>query len=103
MNRSCFYFPHYQRLAKVLLESQAAGLPIISTNVGDCSDVVGQSGLIVEPKNPYEIARATKELILDEQLYSEMQFNCLKNAQLYSWEAVVSKLDKLYETLLNER
>ena len=42
-----------------LLESMASMVPSISTDVGDARRIIGPTGWIVEPSNPYAIAECT--------------------------------------------
>lgn len=52
------------------IEAMASGLPVVATNVGAVGEVVadGQTGLLVEPKNPIALANALQVLVDDEQL-----------------------------------
>lgn len=52
-------------LPVALLEYGLAGLPVVSTRVGQCSEVLGYGdfGLLVEPQDPRELAQAMKTLI----------------------------------------
>ena len=48
-----------------IFEAMACGLPVVATNVGGVPDIVQQSetGLIVEPGRPSELARAIKQML----------------------------------------
>ena len=58
--------PSYREgLPKSLIEAAAAGLPIVTTNVPGCREVVenGRNGLLVPPRNPIALAEALGILI----------------------------------------
>ena len=57
-----------------LLEYGVAGLPVIVTNVGQCAEVVnyGQSGIVVPPSAPQEMAKALLDLINNPQKRVEL-------------------------------
>lgn len=47
----------------VIGESMACEVPCVVTNVGDCASIVGELGLVVERKNPLELASAIEKLL----------------------------------------
>lgn len=86
-------------LPNVLIEAHAAGLPVVSTNVGGVSEVVldGRSGFLVPPSSPEELADAMDKLFrmsLEQrqefgrlgQEHVTRQFD--KSAVLDRWEAL---------------
>ncbi len=52
----------YEGFGIVFLEAMASRLPIISTNVGAVPEVVGDCGIIVDPKSPEQLASAIVDL-----------------------------------------
>lgn len=52
-------------LPNVILEAMATGLPVISTNVSAIPEAVehGKTGILVSPGNPYELARAIRQIL----------------------------------------
>lgn len=59
---------------KVLIEAAAAGRPIVTTNIPGCRDIVkdGESGFLVQPRAPEQLADALEKLIIDPGLRKSM-------------------------------
>ncbi|MDZ4057391.1 MAG: glycosyltransferase, partial [Polynucleobacter sp.] len=58
---------HEEGFSNAVLESMAARLPMIVTDVGGNAEAVedGVTGYVIPPKNPVELARALQRLALD--------------------------------------
>ena len=57
---------HREGMSMSLLESMAAGLPTVATNVGDASRMfTDTTGILVEPGHPEYLAEAVNELLAD--------------------------------------
>lgn len=57
----------------VILQAMAAKLPIISTRVGGVPEIIedGKNGILVEPKEPLEMAKAIKYILENERARQE--------------------------------
>lgn len=99
--------PTYYRegLPKVLLEAAACGLPMITTNVPGCRDVVQAdvTGLLVEPHDPIRLAQAMRALLDDDERRQRMggQARALAERQ-FSVDGVVDQTLALYRSLLSK-
>ena len=64
------------------LESMACGVPVVSTFSGSISEFVSnnKTGILVNEKNPKELADAIAKLLDDEKLRNELAKNCRKYA-----------------------
>jgi len=71
-----FVLPTFYRegVPRSLLEACAAGLPVVTTRMPGCVDVVkhGHNGLLVEPRSVDELATAVKQLLLNRELRESM-------------------------------
>lgn len=88
-----------------LLEALAAGLPVVSTDVGGVADVIkdGVNGFVV-PKGDY-IALADKLRVLVEnaQLCSQMGAAALRSVnERYRTERMIQETEMVYKKLLSE-
>ncbi len=89
-----------------LIEAQAAGLPVISTDVGGVGDVVlnNKSGFVI-PKNNLEIySEKLQELISNQQLRQEFGHRGQQHVQeMFSIERLVNDVSALYKGLLEKK
>lgn len=86
----------YEGFGWVFLEAMASGVPIITTRVGSNAEVVGDVGVVIEPKNPGLLAKAVLDTLNDKTLLGEMKKLGLEKAKSYSWENVMPKYEKYY-------
>jgi len=88
-----------------LIEAQAAGKPIVSTNVGGVSDVVfpERSALLSESMNLEEFSDNLLRLIENEDLRVELaQYGRDQIIEKYDYTVLIKNLTKLYNKLLCE-
>jgi polysaccharide biosynthesis protein PelF len=91
-----------------MLEAAATGLPIVSTDVGSCREiiegfdgdpVVGCGGIVVEPCNPKAMAEALATILLDDAMRSQMAEVMRRRAASYYHK---DRVTRLYEGLYAE-
>ena len=88
--------------SNTLLESMAAGIPVIATRVGGNPEVIedGISGLLVPPRDSAAIAAAVGRLLEDEELASRLgQAGMRRVSDLFSLSRSVHELEHLYQRL----
>lgn len=100
-------FPSYymEGLPKSLIEANAIGRPIITSNSVGCKETVidGYNGFLIEPKDVDSLTEKLDLLISDKNLRSEMGKNARKYAEEYfSIEIVKERHLAIYEELINE-
>lgn len=101
---NCFVMPsHYKEgIPKTLLEACSLEIPIITTNISGCRDVVthGYNGLLCEPKNSQSLAESMKQILnMDYQTLKTMGENGRKKVINEFNESIV--LD-YYKSLLKD-
>ena len=92
----CFILPSLEEgFGIVVLEAQAAGLPVIGTNVGGIKDIIedGRTGLLVEPADPKALAEAIAKV------YSGQEF-IKPDLEKYDWDKITEKVYDIYQKVL---
>jgi phosphatidylinositol alpha-mannosyltransferase len=86
----------------VLLEAMAAGTAIVASDIHGYKGVVrrDREALLVEPREPKQIAGAVAQLLRDDALRAELGRNGLARAQEFSWERVTAKVDEYYGVVI---
>lgn len=89
-----------------LIEAQASGTPVISTNVGGVENVVenGITGLLAEPTDEAKMAENLMNLIESDELRVEMSGKGWSHVgERFHYSQLTSKMDALYKQLLGNR
>jgi glycosyltransferase involved in cell wall biosynthesis len=83
-----------------LTDGMAMAKPILSTNVGDIPEILGDTGYLVEPQNPKQIAIAIEAIFsnweLAEQKGKQGRDRCLEH---YGTTAMSKILTEVFESL----
>lgn len=99
--------PSYREgMPKVLLEAQALGRPIVTTDVPGCREAIenGKTGFLVQVKDEHSLANAIEKLITNDELCLEFSHNARALAeQKFDIEQVVKTHINIYENLVQSQ
>jgi glycosyltransferase involved in cell wall biosynthesis len=93
-------------LSNVVLESMAAGVPVVATSVGGTPEVIeeGRTGLLVPPADPAALARAMTHLLNEPGLAAHMGRSGRRVIEeKFSMQQMVRNTEQLYSDLLAKR
>ncbi|MFH1583382.1 MAG: glycosyltransferase family 4 protein [Candidatus Falkowbacteria bacterium] len=82
-----------------ILEAMAAGLPIVSTNVGGISEMIGdeKTGLLVKPAEARELAEKIKTLLNNKTLAQELGQSAKEKVKTeFGLEKMVAETKRVY-------
>lgn len=89
-----------------LIEAQASGIPVISTDVGGVKDIVseGHTGFVVPTDNLDLYVEKVSLLIKNKEIREKMSQNGWKHVhEKFSYNRLVSDMEKYYKELLLRR
>jgi phosphatidyl-myo-inositol alpha-mannosyltransferase len=86
----------------VLVEAQAAGLPVVASDIPGYREVVrdGVDGILVPPGEPGAVAEAIGRLLGDANVSKRVGEEGRRSAQRYSWDSVGSELEGVYRDVV---
>lgn len=97
----------YENCPTTILEAMACGLPVVSTDVGDVSNMLPEGNLVVPPGNVPELRKAIESIIevtkSDKDMLERMKLiNDEQARQNYSISTVAEMVLDTYRGLLQE-
>jgi glycosyltransferase involved in cell wall biosynthesis len=98
-----FLFPSdTETFGNVTLEAMASGLPAVCADAAGSRDLVDheENGLLCEPGNVEAFTEATQRIILDTSLRTSMSRASHRHAQNFTWDAILSKINRYYDEAL---
>ena len=90
-------------MSNALLEAMAVGRPVVATDVGGNPEVVvdGETGLIVPPGDPHQLAASIQKLLEAPELAAEMGAAGRRRViERYQIDVMTRRIEELYDTLL---
>jgi glycosyltransferase involved in cell wall biosynthesis len=83
-----------------LIEAMTCGRPCVATNVGGVTEAVGDTGLIVPPRSPAELARACLTLLRNRELRQTLGAAARERAlEYFTVDRAISAFDEIYSFL----
>jgi len=93
----------YEGFGLPILEAQACGCPVITSNVSSMPEVAGKGALLVNPNNTNEIVNATEKILTSKRLRENLIKRGFENIGRFSWKKTVKETLKIYEGVYNEK
>jgi glycosyltransferase involved in cell wall biosynthesis len=93
---------HTEGIPNSVLEAMASGMPVIASRVGGLPEIIAdkQTGMLVDPGNPQQIADSVAELIRNAELRSRISREGSEYVRKnYSAAMATASLARLFESL----
>ena len=88
-----FLFPSlYEGFGIPILEAQSVGVPVVTSNISSIPEVVGDSAVLIDPKNSVEISEAVQKILADENLKKDLIAKGLENVKRFSWSKCTQEI-----------
>lgn len=96
-----FVYPsYYEGFGLPVLEAMSLGTPVVTSNTSSLPEVAGDAALLIDPRDPIQLAEAILKVISDSQLRQLMVRKGKERAKLFSWERTARETINAYKSLL---
>jgi glycosyltransferase involved in cell wall biosynthesis len=97
---------HIEPLGNAVLEAMSHGVPVVATRVGGIPEMVvdGETGILVEPHAPHQLAQGIARLLGDSVLTRALGVNGRRRCEgNFSLECHVENVEKTYRHVLERQ
>ncbi len=91
------YPSFYEGFGLPILEAQACGCPVITSNVSSMPEVAGKGAILVDPNSTEDIIRGMREI---REIREELIKLGFDNAKRFSWEKTSKETAEVYRRLM---
>ena len=92
----------YEGFGLPVLEAQACGTPVLTSNVSSLPEAAGDASSMVDPYDVEELAAGLDRLLTDELLRHELRERGLAHAKQFSWPRTARETARVYRRALTE-
>ncbi len=89
----------YEGFGFPVLESMAAGTPVVASNSSSLPEVAGDAAILVSPQSVEALANAISEVLENRTLSEEMRRKGVKQASRFSWERAAAETIAVYRSV----
>ena len=96
----------YEPFGIINLEAMACEVPVVASAVGGIKEVVvpDETGILVDPGNSGQIARAVNRLLDNPDRAAEMGKNGRERVEkFFSWDSIAAQTLKMYQDMIREK
>ncbi len=86
----------YEGFGIMILEAFASGVPVVTSNTSSLPEVVGDAGLLVDPRNVEEIIEKINSILANPTLAKTLVEKGLARVKEYSWKKMAEQTLEVY-------
>ena len=90
----------YEGFGLPIIEANAAGIPVLTSESSSMPEVGGDAALLVDPSSDWSITHGLERLIADTNLYHRLQQAAAANAARFDWAKSARELSVVFEQTL---
>ena len=89
----------YEGFGLPVLEAMACGTPVVASRISSLPELVGDSGVLVNPESVPSIAKGIYKIISNPKLKKQFSEKGLERVKEFSWEKCAQKTLKTLEAV----
>ncbi|KAA1175410.1 glycosyltransferase family 4 protein [Rhizobium tropici] len=93
----------YEGFGFPIIEANAMGIPVLTSNRSSMPEVAGAAGVLVDPDDVQSICRGLESLVADNVLYDRLAGEAKSNAGRFDWIESACQLERVFETAIAKR
>jgi glycosyltransferase involved in cell wall biosynthesis len=98
--RALVYPSIYEGFGLPPLEAMACGVPVIASNVSSIPEVVGNTGILLDPRDNDGFAQAMQDVLTDDTLAASLSASALARSAGFTWSECAARTRTAYETAI---
>jgi len=92
----------YEGFGLPIIEANAVGRPVITSDCTSMPEVAGDAALLVDPENVAEIRQAVQKIIHDSALRNDLIAKGKRNVERFKPDVIAAEYASLYERIINK-
>jgi glycosyltransferase involved in cell wall biosynthesis len=90
----------YEGFGFPILESMAAGTPVVATKSSSLPEVAGNAAILVSPTDEQALAEAIETVIANPRIAAELRTKGLARARQFNWERTAAETVDVYRSVV---
>ncbi|MGK7874695.1 MAG: glycosyltransferase family 4 protein [Xenococcaceae cyanobacterium] len=100
---TAFVYPSlYEGFGLPPLEAMQCGTPVITSNTSSLPEVVGDAGIMIDPKQEDELCQALLKVINNSDLRATLAQKSIERASQFSWARCAEETVRVYRLAANQ-
>lgn len=91
----------YEGFGLPILQSQACGIPVITSNISSMPEVAGKGAILVDPYSVENIIKGIRKVTVNYELRTKLTKLGFDNIKRFSWQKSAEETFKIYQKILN--